>query len=157
MIFMNKATFAAGCFWGVQAAFDQLDGVEKTTVGYTGGNTKNPTYKEVCTDKTGHAEAIVIQFDPVKISYEKLLDTFWFIHDPTQINRQGPDIGTQYRTAIFFHDEIQKEIAIRSKNEKEKLLNMKIQTEITKATQFYPAEDYHQYYLKKQGGSSCII
>ena len=151
---MEKATFAAGCFWGVEAVFEKTEGVEKTTVGYTGGKTANPTYGEVCTDKTGHAEAIEIIFNPEKITYEQLLETFWMIHDPTQKNRQGPDIGTQYRSAIFYHNEEQKKIAEQSKMQKEKDLGVKIQTEITAATEFYPAEEYHQKYLKKQESSS---
>jgi len=147
---MEKATFAAGCFWGVQATFDKSEGVEKTTVGYTGGTTKNPTYKQVCTGKTGHAEAIEIIYNSEKISYEQLLETFWMMHDPTQKNRQGPDIGTQYRSAIFYHTQEQKELAEKSKEQKEKDLGVKIQTEIKPATIFYPAEEYHQKYLEKQ-------
>ena len=152
---MEKATFAAGCFWGAEAVFEKIKGVEKTTVGYIGGKTKNPTYEEVCTDKTGHAEAIEIIYNPKIISYNELLETFWMMHDPTQKNRQGPDIGTQYRSAIFYHNLEQKEIAEKSKIQKEKNLGIKIQTEITQATEFYPAEEYHQKYLKKQGQKSC--
>ena len=148
---MKKATFAAGCFWGVEAKFEEVEGVEKTTVGYTGGKTKNPTYEQVCTDTTGHAEAIEIIYDPKKVTYDKLLEKFWKIHDPTQKNRQGPDIGTQYRSAIFYHDEEQKMMAEISKNQREQDLGAKIQTEITSASEFYPAEEYHQKYLKKQG------
>lgn len=148
---MEKATFAAGCFWGVQAKFDKSEGVEKTTVGYTGGKTRNPTYEQVCTDKTGHAEAVEIIYNPRKITYEQLLETFWMAHDPTQKNRQGPDIGTQYRSAIFYHDEEQRQIAEKSKKQKEKDLGVTIQTEIKPAKEFYPAEKYHQKYLKKQG------
>jgi len=148
---MEKATFAAGCFWGIEAIFEQLIGVEQTTVGYTGGNLKNPTYDEVCTDKTGHAEAVEIIFDPKQITYEQLLETFWMIHDPTQKNRQGPDVGTQYRSAIFYHNQEQKQIAEHSKKQKEKDLGMIIQTQITPAKEFYPAEEYHQKYFKKQG------
>lgn len=154
---MEKATFAAGCFWGVQATFDKSEGVEKTTVGYIGGKTKNPTYEQVCTDKTGHAEAVQILYDPKRITYEQLLETFWMIHDPTQKNRQGPDIGTQYRSAIFYHSQEQKQMAEKSKKQKENVLGIKIQTEITPATEFYPAEEYHQKYLRKQGRGSCII
>ena len=152
---MEKATFAAGCFWGVQATFDKSEGVEKTTVGYIGGQTKNPTYEQVCTDKTGHAEAVEIIFDPEKITYEQLLETFWMAHDPAQKNRQGPDIGTQYRSAIFYHNEEQRQIAERSKEQKEKDLGVKVQTEITPAAEFYPAEEYHQKYLEKQGHVGC--
>ena len=152
---MEKATFAAGCFWGVEAVFERTDGVEKTTVGYTGGKTKNPTYEQVCTGKTGHAEAVQIVYNPKIITYEQLLETFWMMHNPTQKNRQGPDIGTQYRSAIFYHNQEQKQIAEQSKKEKD--LGVKIQTEITLAKEFYPAEEYHQKYLKKQGRTSCRI
>jgi peptide-methionine (S)-S-oxide reductase len=154
---MEKATFAAGCFWGVEPIFEQIDGVEKTIVGYTGGKTENPTYEQVCSDKTGHAEAVQIIFNPEKTTYQKLLETFWMAHDPTQKNRQGPDIGTQYRSAIFYHTEEQKQIAELSKKQKEKDLGIKIQTEITSVKEFYPAEEYHQKYLKKQGHTSCKI
>ena len=154
---MEKATFAAGCFWGVEAVFERTKDVEKTTVGYTGGKTKNPTYEQVCTGKTGHAEAVQIIYNPKIITYEKLLETFWMIHDPTQKNRQGPDIGTQYRSAIFYHNQEQKHMAEESKKQKEKYLEVKIQTEITLAKEFYPAEEYHQKYLKKQGRTSCRI
>jgi len=154
---MEKATFAAGCFWGVEAVFEKSNGVEKTTVGYIGGKTKNPTYEQVCTDTTGHAEAIEIIYNPEEITYEQLLETFWMMHDPTQKNRQGPDIGTQYRSAIFYHNPEQKQTAEKSKIQKEKDLGVKIQTEITAATEFYPAEEYHQKYLKKQGRESCRI
>ena len=152
---MKKATFAAGCFWGVEAVFEKTEGVEKTTVGYTGGKTKDPTYELVCTGETGHAEAIEIIYDPNKITYEQLLETFWMMHDPTQKNRQGPDIGTQYRSAIFYHNREQKQIAEESKKQKQKDLGVVIQTEIIPAKEFYPAEEYHQKYLKKQGSPSC--
>ena len=152
---MEKATFAAGCFWGIEAVFEKTKGVEKTTVGYTGGKTKNPTYEQVCTDKTGHAEAVQIIYNQKQITYEQLLETFWMIHDPTQKNRQEPDIGTQYRSAIFYHTQEQKQIAEQSKKQKEKDLCIKIQTEITPAKEFYPAGEYHQKYLKKQGRTSC--
>jgi len=154
---MEKATFAAGCFWGVEALFEKTEGIQKTIVGYTGGKTKNPSYEEVCTDTTGHAEAIEIIFDPDKISYKDLIETFWMMHNPTQKNRQGPDIGTQYRSAIFFHSQEQKEIAVKSKIEKEKILGQKIQTEITQASEFYPAEEYHQKYHAKHGGSCKLL
>lgn len=149
----NKALFAAGCFWGVQKKFDELDGVIETTVGYTGGKIENPTYKQVCSDKTGHAEAILVKFDDEKISYEELVRFFFKIHDPTQKDRQGPDIGSQYRSAIFFYDQNQKEIAEKVLNElnKEKY-NSKIVTEVVKSGEFYKAEDYHQKYLDKKGG-----
>jgi len=152
---MEKATFAAGCFWGIEAVFEKTKGVEKTTVGYTGGKTKNPTYEQVCTDKTGHAEAVQIIYNQKQITYEQLLETFWMIHNPTQKNRQGSDIGTQYRSAIFYHTQEQKKIAGQSKKQKEKDIGIKIQTEITPAKKFHPAEEYHQKYLKKQGRTSC--
>jgi peptide-methionine (S)-S-oxide reductase len=154
---MEKATFAAGCFWGVEAAFQKRTGVTKTTVGYMGGDLQNPTYKDVCTDKTGHAEVIQIEYDSKKITYEKLLEIFWKIHDPTQLNRQGPDIGTQYKSAIFYHNEQQKKQAEVSKNQEQKKYSKSIATEITQATEFYPAEEYHQKYLEKQGLKSCSI
>lgn len=149
------ATFAAGCFWGVESAFRELigKGVLSTTVGYTGGHTKNPTYKEVCSHTTGHAEAVEVEFDPAKVSYEKLLRVFWSIHDPTTPNRQGPDVGSQYRSAIFYHSDEQRQQAEKSKTELEKSGKWKnpVVTEITKAGEFYPAEDYHQQYFEKQG------
>ena len=154
---MEKATFAAGCFWHVEEAFRCLEGVESTRVGYTGGTMKNPTYEDVCTDKTGHAEAVEVTFDPTKITYDELLEMFWEIHDPTQLNRQGPDRGTQYRSAIFYHTPEQKAAAEHSKQklEQSKQYRKKIVTEIAPATEFYQAEDYHQQYLEKQGLSSC--
>jgi peptide-methionine (S)-S-oxide reductase len=149
---MNKAIFAAGCFWCIQEIYDAMDGVTKTTVGYIGGNTQSPTYEDVCTGDTNHAEAIEIEYDETIIKFEKLLNTFWEIHDPTTLNRQGPDVGTQYRSAIFYTNEDQK---MKSEESKKNLninkFNGKIVTEITKATTFYPAEEYHQYYnLKKK-------
>ena len=154
---MEKATFGAGCFWGVEATFQKLKGVKKTTVGYMGGKIKNPTYEQVCTDKTGHAEVMQIIYDPEQISYEKLLEIFWEIHDPTQLNRQGPDIGTQYRSVIFYHNKEQKKLAEESKNKHQKKYNKRIVTEIIPRAEFYPAEEYHQKYLEKQGLGSCII
>lgn len=154
---MEFATFGAGCFWGVEAIFQKIKGVVKTTVGYMGGNTKNPTYEQVCTDKTGHAEVIQITYDPEQINYEKLLDKFWEIHDPTQLNRQGPDIGTQYKSVIFYHNEMQKRFSERSKNRQQKNYNKKIVTEITPALEFYPAEEYHQKYYEKHGLTNCKI
>jgi len=154
---MEKATFAAGCFWGVEAVFERTEGVEKTTVGYAGGKTKNLTYEQVCTGKTGHVEAVQIIYNPKIMTYEQLLETLWMIHNPTQKNRQGPDIGTQYRSAIFYHNQEQKQIAEQSKKQKEKDLGVKIQTEITPAKEFYPADEYHQKYLKKQDRTSCKI
>lgn len=156
---MAIATFAAGCFWGVEDAFRQLDGVISTTVGYTGGTAKNPSYKEVCTGRTGHAEAVEVEFDPAKVSYLQLLAIFWKSHDPTTMNRQGPDVGTQYRSAIFYHDAEQEEEACASKTtlEKDHVFKRPIVTEITPASEFYRAEDYHQQYFEKQGIRSCHI
>jgi peptide-methionine (S)-S-oxide reductase len=156
---MAKATFGAGCFWGVEAAFRRIDGVTATTVGYGGGVTKDPTYKEVCANKTGHAEVVQVEYDPARVSYEQLLNVFWENHDPTQLNRQGHDVGTQYRSVIFFHDDEQKAKAIASKQKLEKVAGPKrpIVTEITPASEFYPAEDYHQRYLEKRGLTSCTV
>ncbi len=154
---MEKATFAAGCFWGVEASFRALPGVVDAQVGYTGGTLPNPTYHDVCTDRTGHAEALEITFDPAKISYEKLLDHFWQMHDPTTPNRQGPDFGTQYRSAIFFHTPEQEKAARASREQWQKRLRQPIVTEIVPASTFYRAEEYHQRYLEKKGLSSCHI
>lgn len=156
---VEKATFAAGCFWGVEETFRQLEGVIDTKVGYTGGHTENPTYKEVCTDKTGHAEAVEIDYDPGKINYKQLLDIFWANHDPTQLNRQGPDFGTQYRSAIFYHTPQQKQAAEESKQnlENSKKYSRPIATQIVPATTFYPAEEYHQKYLLKRGLPNCHL
>jgi len=155
----EKATFAAGCFWGVEAAFRQIPGVLATAVGYIGGRTKNPTYEDVCTDGTGHAEAVEVEFDPNRVSYQQLLDVFWKEHDPTQLNRQGPDVGTQYRSAIFFHSPAQQAAAIALKEglEKSGRYRRPIVTEIVPAPEFYRAEDYHQQYLEKRGLASCKI
>jgi peptide-methionine (S)-S-oxide reductase len=154
---MEKATFGAGCFWHVEEAFRHLKGVTSVTVGYMGGTLKNPTYEEVCTDKTGHAEVVEIIYQPEKISYEELLNVFWDIHDPTTKNRQGPDIGTQYRSIIFYYTLEQKTAAETSKKnlEQSRKYKKKIVTEITKATTFYPAEEYHQQYLAKHGLAAC--
>ena len=156
---MTKATFAAGCFWGVEAAFRQLPGVTATRVGYTGGHFANPTYKDVCSDQTGHAEAVEVEYDPSKISYDRLLEVFWENHDPTQLNRQGPDWGSQYRSAIFFHDPQQEAAAKASKAtlEQSGASRRPIVTQIVPATTFYPAEDYHQQYLEKRGLATCHI
>jgi peptide-methionine (S)-S-oxide reductase len=156
---MAKATFGAGCFWGVEAAFRQVEGVTGTAVGYLGGTLKNPTYEDVCTGRTGHAEVVQVEYDPAKVSYEKLLSVFWENHNPTQLNRQGPDTGTQYRSAVFYHDEAQKAAAEASKAEMERSghYNKPIVTEITPASQFYRAEEYHQQYLEKRGLASCHI
>ena len=150
---MAKATFAAGCFWGVEAAFSDVEGVLSTTVGYTGGTLENPTYEQVCTGETGHAEAVALEFDPSRIAYEQLLDFFWRIHDPTTLNRQGPDVGHQYRSVIFYHDEEQKKAALTSKANLEKsgAYEHPIVTEIVPAAVFYPAEEYHQRYFEKHG------
>jgi peptide-methionine (S)-S-oxide reductase len=156
---MAKATFAAGCFWGVEAAFRQIPGVSSTRVGYTGGELKNPTYKQVCSDRTGHAEAVEVEYDPTKVAYDDLLQVFWENHDPTQLNRQGPDSGTQYRSAIFFHSPDQEQAARKSKSELEKSgrFNRPIVTQIVPAVMFYEAEDYHQQYLEKRGLATCHI
>ena len=156
---MAKATFAAGCFWGVEATFRQLPGVSSTRVGYTGGQTANPSYKDVCTDRTGHAEAVEVEYDPAKLSYDKLLEVFWENHDPTQLNRQGPDWGTQYRSAIFFHTPEQEAAAKASKErlEKSRRFSKLIVTQIVPAVEFFEAEDYHQQYLEKKGLASCHI
>lgn len=154
---MEKATFAAGCFWGVEASFRALPGVVDAQVGYTGGTLLNPTYHDVCTDRTGHAEALEITFDPAKISYEKLVDHFWQMHDPTTPNRQGPDFGTQYRSAIFFHTPEQEKLARASREQWQNRFRQPIVTEIVPASTFYRAEEYHQRYLEKKGLSSCHI
>ena len=155
----QKATFAAGCFWGVESVFRKIPGVVSTRVGYTGGHTQNPTYPEVCTDKTGHAEAIEIIFDPNKISYAELLNVFWENHNPTTLNRQGPDIGTQYRSAIFYHNAEQAKIAQDSKRalQKSAKFSKPIVTEISPATEFYPAEEYHQNYCEKNHINHCTL
>ena len=151
----KKATFGAGCFWGVEAAFRQLEGVTKTEVGYEGGTLENPTYEDVCSHTTGHAEVVQVTYDPERISYEQLLEVFWGKHDPTQLNRQGWDIGDQYRSVIFFHDEEQQEAAERSKAEEQTRHAQPVVTQIEPAGTFYVAEDYHQQYLEKRGRSSC--
>lgn len=150
-----KATFGAGCFWHVEDLLNKTKGVKSTAVGYIGGQLQNPTYEEVCTDKTGHAEAVEVEYDPDEISFEELLDVFWYNHNPTTLNRQGPDIGNQYRSAIFYHDEKQKEIAENSKQtlEKSDKFDNPIVTEIVPAPTFYKAEEYHQKYFKKHGFS----
>jgi peptide-methionine (S)-S-oxide reductase len=155
----EKATFAAGCFWGVEAAFRQLPGVLATAVGYTGGRTKNPAYEDVCTDQTGHAEVVQVEYDPARVSYGDLLNVFWNEHDPTQVNRQGPDVGTQYRSAVFFHTPAQQASALASKEtlERSGRFRRPIATEIVPAPEFYRAEEYHQQYLEKRGLASCKI
>jgi len=155
----ETAAFAAGCFWGVEAAFRELKGVISTTVGYMGGHTEDPTYGDVCTGTTGHAETVQIVYDPSKLSYEKLLQTFWKKHDPTTRNRQGPDIGEQYRSIIFYYNDEQKRMATESKEKLDASGNYKnpVVTEIIPAPTFYPAEDYHQQYLEKRGRKFCGI
>ena len=156
---METATFGAGCFWGVEETFRQVPGVVETTVGYLGGHTKNPTYQDVCTDETGHAEVVQVKYDPAKVSYDQLLDVFWSNHDPTTLNRQGPDWGKQYRSAIFFHTPEQEREARASKDKMQASGRFRrpIVTEITPASTFYPAEEYHQKYLAKRGLSHCHI
>jgi peptide-methionine (S)-S-oxide reductase len=156
---MEKATFGAGCFWGVEATFRQVNGVTNTTVGYMGGTLKNPTYKDVCTDKTGHAEVVQVEYDPSVVSYDNLLAVFWQCHDPTTLNRQGPDIGTQYRSVIFFHTPEQEKAARLSKEELDKagIFGRPIVTEIEPASEFWRAEEYHQQYLEKRGLAHCRI
>jgi peptide-methionine (S)-S-oxide reductase len=158
-IMHEVATFGAGCFWGVEAAFRRTPGVIDTAVGYSGGHLEKPTYKDVCTDETGHAEVVQVTFDPQKLSYSQLLDVFWKIHDPTQLNRQGPDFGKQYRTAIFFHSPEQEQIARKSKQALEASGKFRhpIATEISPAKMFWRAEEYHQRYLEKRGAESCHI
>ena len=153
----KKATFGAGCFWGVEAAFRQVDGVTATAVGYSGGTLENPTYEDVCSHTTGHAEVVEVTYDPERVSYEELLDVFWRKHDPTQLNRQGPDVGDQYRSVIFFHDADQREAALKSKAQEQTRYNRPIVTQVEPAETFYVAEDYHQQYLEKRGRSSCTV
>jgi peptide-methionine (S)-S-oxide reductase len=152
-----KATFAAGCFWQVEADFRRVEGVTRTTAGYTGGNLDRPSYEDVCTDRTGHAEAVEVEFDPQTVPYEQLLEVFWSGHDPTQLNRQGPDIGTQYRSAIFVHDEEQERAAQASRERARERFDRRVVTEIVPAATFWPAEDYHQRYLEKRGLASCTL
>lgn len=156
---MEKATFGAGCFWGVEAAFRQIPGVVSTVVGYMGGTLRNPSYKDVCTDRTGHVEVVEVQFDPGQATYAQLLQVFWESHDPTQLNRQGPDVGTQYRSAIFFHTPEQEAAARASKDERQRsgIYKRPIVTEIVPAAEFWRAEEYHQQYLEKRGLASCHI
>ena len=154
---MAKATFGAGCFWGVEAEFRKIEGVTSTAVGYSGGTVPNPTYKQVCTGRTGHAEVVQVEFDPSRVSYEELLDVFWANHDPTQVNRQGPDYGTQYRTVIFFHDEDQEKSALASRERAQERFRKPIATVIEPISEFYMAEEYHQRYLEKQGLASCTV
>ncbi|HLN58672.1 MAG TPA: peptide-methionine (S)-S-oxide reductase MsrA [Thermoanaerobaculia bacterium] len=156
---MAKANFAAGCFWGVEAAFRQVEGVLDTAVGYSGGRLENPSYEDVCTGKTGHAETVEVEYDPSRVSYERLLDVFWENHDPTTLNRQGPDVGEQYRSAIFFHTPDQQAAAAASKEKLETSGKYKrpIVTQIQPASRFWRAEEYHQRYLEKHGLAHCRI
>jgi peptide-methionine (S)-S-oxide reductase len=151
------ATFGAGCFWGVEAAFSRVPGVTAAVSGYSNGHTVNPTYKDVCTDETGHAEVVQVTYDPAKVSFEHLLEVFWGLHDPTQVNRQGPDFGSQYRTAVFFHTPEQEAIAkkVKATLDASGKFRKPIATEITAAGPFYRAEEYHQKYLEKRGATSC--
>jgi peptide-methionine (S)-S-oxide reductase len=153
----KRATFAAGCFWGVEAAFREMPGVLQTAVGYTGGHVPHPTYRQVCRHRTGHAEAVEVWFDPAQISYAQLLGTFWRIHNPTTRNRQGWDLGRQYRSAIFFHDADQQALAIASRDAMQTSLTRQIVTVITGASAFYRAEEYHQRYLERRNGARCAV
>ena len=152
---MATAIFGAGCFWGIEVAFGKVKGVTSTSVGYTGGDTDNPTYEQVCTGKTNHAEVVWVEFDPSSVSYEELLNVFWGCHDPTTLNRQGPDRGTQYRSVIYFADSAQEASAVKSKEKNSGRFPNPIVTEITAASKYYIAEDYHQKYLKKRGLENC--
>jgi peptide-methionine (S)-S-oxide reductase len=151
----QRATFAAGCFWGVEAAFRKVPGATATAVGYTGGHFDNPTYEDVCSDRTGHAEAVEVVYDPARVSYEDLLEVFWDCHDPTQHHRQGPDVASQYRSAIFFHTPQQETAAKASKEKRQRVLKASIVTEIVPAGAFWRAEEYHQQYLEKRGQAAC--
>jgi len=151
------ATFGAGCFWGVEVTFRNTPGVKDALVGYLGGTLANPTYRDVCTGRTGHAEVVQVTYDPAEVSYDKLLDVFWENHNPTTLNRQGPDVGTQYRSAIFYHTPEQKRAAEGSKARASGRFRNPVVTEITAASTFYPAEDYHQRYLEKRGLASCHV
>ena len=154
---LEKATFGAGCFWQVEVEFRNTDGVKDAIAGYSGGEAERPSYEQVCTGGTGHAEVVEVTFDLDEVSYEELLDVFWRIHDPTQVNRQGPDRGTQYRSAIFFHTPEQEKQAIASREREQANHRQPIATEITPAGPFWPAEDYHQRYLEKRGLATCKI
>jgi peptide-methionine (S)-S-oxide reductase len=154
---VQRATFAAGCFWGVEAVFRELDGVVDAAVGYTGGATADPTYEQVCGGDSGHAEAVEVIFDPARVSYLQLLDTFWHIHNPTTVNRQGWDLGSQYRSAIFFHDPDQERLAVATRGSEQASLPKAIVTEIVAATTFYRAEEYHQRYFERSGYAACGV
>jgi peptide-methionine (S)-S-oxide reductase len=152
---LQRATVAAGCFWGIEASLREIEGVVYTSVGYSGGSAVDPSYEQVCTGTTGHAESVEVWFDPAVVSYDVLLTTFWAIHDPTSLNRQGWDFGTQYRSAIFFHDAEQERAANASRDERQQSVSRPIVTEIVAAGPFYAAEDYHQQYFEKNGGAFC--
>ncbi len=152
---LERATFAAGCFWGIEASFREVEGVVRTKVGYAGGHTADPTYELVCSGATGHAEAVEVWFDPARVSFDELLSVFWSVHDPTTRNRQGWDFGSQYRSAIFFHDAEQEKLAVASRDEHQQGVARPIVTEIVPAPAFYEAEDYHQRYFEKHGGAVC--
>jgi peptide-methionine (S)-S-oxide reductase len=153
----STATFAAGCFWGVEAEFRALAGVTRTTVGYAGGDVEQPTYERVCSGRTGHAEAVEVEFDADEISYESLLDTFWSVHDPTTRDRQGWDVGSQYRSAVFTHDDHQQQVALASRDARQSASRREIVTQIEPAGRFWAAEDYHQQYLEKRGQARCAV
>jgi peptide-methionine (S)-S-oxide reductase len=153
----QTATFAAGCFWGVEAAFRQVPGVIDAVSGYTGGHLENPSYRQVCSHSTGHAEAVEVNFDPQRVSYDDLLNVFWQIHDPTQLNRQGPDVGDQYRSAIFTHSPEQERAAIASRDREQSRQTRPIVTQIVAAPKFWAAEEYHQRYFEKNGGAACHV
>jgi peptide-methionine (S)-S-oxide reductase len=153
----KKATFGAGCFWGVEAAFRQIEGVTRTEAGYEGGALENPSYEDVCSHTTGHAEVVEVTYDPERVSYDELLRVFWDKHDPTQLNRQGWDVGDQYRSVVFVHDEEQRAAAEASKQREQARWSRPIVTQVVPAETFYPAEDYHQQYLEKRGRSSCTV
>jgi peptide-methionine (S)-S-oxide reductase len=153
----EKAIFGAGCFWQVEAEFRNTPGVTGTAVGYSGGTTDSPTYEQVCTGRTGHAEVVEVEFDPERVSYDELLEKFWSLHDPTQLNRQGPDVGSQYRSAVFFHSPEQERAALASRDRAQSRFKRPIVTEVTPAGPFHRAEDYHQRYLEKRGLATCTI
>jgi peptide-methionine (S)-S-oxide reductase len=153
----ENATFGGGCFWGVEVEFRNVPGVKNTAVGYMGGTLDEPTYEQVCTDRTGHAEVVQVDYDPDEVSYDQLLDTFWRVHDPTQLNRQGPDVGSQYRSVVFFHTPEQQEQALASKARLQAGLDRPVVTEVVPASDFWRAEEYHQQYLVKRGLASCAI
>jgi peptide-methionine (S)-S-oxide reductase len=153
----QRATFAAGCFWGVEAAFREIEGILETSVGYTGGDTVDTSYEQVCRGNTGHAEAVEVRFDPKQVTYRELLETFWRIHNPTTHNRQGPDIGSQYRSAVFFHDPEQEALALATRDDAQVSLRKPIVTQIVPASVFYRAEDYHQRYFEKHGRAACAV